>query len=100
MTTIPTQPIPPHVDRAADALEAVLLTDLDVDTRLAVAAALASLLDVHPPYAPPGAVPSPMPASEGLGTAREALRVAATEAGSVAEAIRIGLAAHELAHLP
>ena len=65
---ITTQPEPLRLGRAAQALDAVLAGDLDVETRLAVGAALAVA----------------------------ELAAAVENAGSVEEAIRAGLAAREL----
>ena len=93
---ITTQPEPLHLGRAAQALDAVLAGDLDVETRLAVGAALAVLADVHPPYPPLPEPAQPMPVVEGIALAVAELAAAVEHAGSVEEAIRAGLAAREL----
>jgi len=93
---ITTQPEPLRLGRAAQALDAVLAGDLDVETRLAVGAALAVLADVHPPYPPLPEPAQPVPAAEGIALAVAELAAAVEHAGSVEEAIRAGLAAREL----
>jgi hypothetical protein len=97
---IPTQPEPRHLGRAARLLEAVLLggpdTGLDTETCLAVAAALARLDDVHPPYPPRPHPAAPIAARDGIGQALRELTAAIAQARSAEEAIRVGLAAREL----
>lgn len=100
---IPTQPEPVHLGRAARLLEAVLLCDLDTDqdieTCLAVGAALAWLDDVYPPYPPRPRPTAPIPARDGIQQALHELTVAIAQAQSVEEALRAGLAARELQSL-
>lgn len=91
-----TQPTPEHVRTAADLLEAVLLNDLDTEARLAVAACLLQLLDVHPPYPPSAPITEPVPTGEGITRVRAELKAAAAEATGVQDRVRIGLAAREL----
>lgn len=97
---IPTQPEPHHLGRAARLLEAVLLggpeTGLDTDTCLAVAAALARLDDVQPPYPPRPHPAAPIAAGEGIDQALGELAAAIAQTQSVEESIRVGLAAREL----
>src|SRR5690349_2487839 len=86
---------PRPLDRAAYLLNAILAGPLDLSTGLAVAAALATLDDVQPPPAP---LPDPPPADPrvGIPQALLALRQAAQDATDADEALRAGLAAHEL----
>jgi hypothetical protein len=100
---IRTQPEPLHLGRAAAVLEAVLAgspdTGLDTATTLAVAGALATLDDVHPPYPPRPAPGQPVQAQEGITIALDELARAITQAGTAGQAILAGLAARELRHL-
>jgi hypothetical protein len=102
VVTIPlTQPEPEHIARAGGLLQAVLLGDVDIEARLAVVAALATLRDVYPPYRPSL---EPVPAltlelGVGVTLALGALEEAARCAGSVEEVIRIGFAGRELCSL-
>jgi len=91
-----TQPMPPRLHRAATTLDAVLAADPDVETRLAVGAAPATLNDVHPPYPPRDETHRSLPPDEGIALALTELAAAIAEAPSVGEAIRAGLAARKL----
>jgi hypothetical protein len=93
---IVTQAEPPQVATATLALARVLAGDLPVDTRLAVAGALAVLNDVHPPYPPHPEVLDPLDVVTGVGDALAALHAFLAESGGVADVIRAGLAAREL----
>jgi hypothetical protein len=93
---IPTQPEPLHLARAARVLDAVLAGDLDVETRLAVGAALAVLRDVHPPYPPLPPPTRAIPAGEGIAAARAELDATITGGVGVPNIVRAGLAAREL----
>lgn len=93
---ITSQPEPEHLATATLALARVLAGDIDVDTRLAVGAALAELSDVTPPYPPHPEDLEPKPAEQGIRDALAALDRALDAATGVAEAVRIGLGAREL----
>jgi hypothetical protein len=96
---VPTQPEPEHLAHAGDILEAILLTDLDLEARITVGAALAVLADVYPPYPPRPRPTDPIDLCTGLTQAHKALTAAVDAADSVQEAIRAGLAGRELQHL-
>jgi hypothetical protein len=91
------QPSNPHLCDAARALTGVLAHDgLDLSTCLAVGAALATLDDVQPPPPP---LSEPIPALHpdlGIPAALAALRAGIGTATDRDEAMRAGLAAHEL----
>lgn len=95
----PARPEPEHLARAGDLLEAILLGDLDVDTRLTIGAALATLYDVFPPYDPRPPVTEPLDLPTGTRQALHALRAAIDAADSVPQALRAGHAARELREL-
>jgi hypothetical protein len=99
ISSIATQPEPERLAHAGDILEAILLGDLDLDARLSVGAALATLYDIFPPYDPRPAVTEPVAPRTGIREALEALNSAVDEAGSVQEALRAGRAARELRDL-
>jgi hypothetical protein len=90
----------PHLDNAAVALTRVLAHDgLDLSTRLAVAAALATLDDVQPPPPPlPGPI-APLHPGDGIPRAHAELRLAIANATDPDQALRAGLAARELLDL-
>src|SRR4249920_1728489 len=94
--TLESQPEPAHLRRARAALAAVLAGEPDLDTTLAIGAALAVLADVHPPYPPLPDPIEPLAAESGISHARAELARAAATAGHPQEAIRAGLAAREL----
>lgn len=98
-TPIQTQPEPESIARAGDILEAILLCDrgeVDVEARLAIGSALATLYDVHPPYPPRGAPAQPIRLRDGVQAALQSLTAAVTGADSVEQAVRAGLAARQL----
>lgn len=98
--SIQTQPEPQHLAHASDILEAILLgDDLDLDARITVGAALATLHDVFPPYVPRPAATTPLDLHTGMRQALEALTSAIDAANSVQEALRAGLVARELRDL-
>ena len=94
---IPTQPIPPALDTARRALYRVLnAPPEDIADDLAVIEALALLENIHPPYPPAPADDVAWTLDEALPIARAALAQAIQHAGSVPDAVRLGLAAREL----
>ena len=93
---IPTQPVPPHIDRALRAMDAVLDGDLDLDTRLTINCAYATLFDARPLYPPRLDIAQPMPLAEGIALALTELTAAIETAASLEEAVRAGLTAREL----
>jgi hypothetical protein len=99
ISSIPTQPEPEHLAHTGDVLEAILLGELDLDARLSVGAALATLYDVFPPYNPRPAATESIDLRTGIRQALDALGSAVDEAGSVQEAVRAGRTARELRDL-
>ena len=91
-----TQPEPPQLATATLALARVLAGDLDLETQLAVAGALAVLSDVHPPYPPHPADVDPVDPVTGIAQALTALRAFIHDAETVQDIVRVGLAAREL----
>ena len=94
--TLTSQPEPEHLAHATLTLARVLAGDVDLDTRLAVGAAIAVLSDVHPPYPPHPEHLEPLPADDGIRDALAALDRAAGAAATVEEAVRIAFGAREL----
>jgi hypothetical protein len=87
----------PHLTDAARTLAGILAhDDLDVATRLAVAAALATLDDVQPPPPPLTEPVISLHPAEGIPVALAALRAGIGVATDRDEAMRAGLAAREL----
>jgi len=96
---IQTQPEPEHLAHAGGLLEAVLLCDLELDARLGIGAALATLYDVFPPYDARPPVTEPIDLGTGMRQALDALSAAIDTADTVREALRAGRAARELRDL-
>lgn len=92
-----TQPEPEHLANASLTLARVLAGTPDRTTRRAAAAAVAVLGDVQPPYPPHPVSVEPMDAGAGIARARAALRRAAEDARTPAEAMRIAHGIRELA---
>lgn len=95
---IPTQPRSALLTAATLTLIAVLLGTADLEVRLAVGGALATLNNVHPPY-PPLDDPEPLTAEHGLALAAAQLEAAIDQATTAQEAIRIGFALRHLLEL-
>ena len=89
------QPEPEHIASASIALARILAGDVDLDTRLALGAALAVLGDVHPPYPAHPEGLEPLPLADGLAETAQALTEASRTA-STEEALRIAETLREL----
>lgn len=98
-TQLTSQPEPEHLAHATLTLARILAGDPDRTTRRAVAAALAILGDVQPPYPPHPEHPEPLDTTTGVREALAALRRAADDAQTPAEAVRIARGTRELVEL-
>jgi hypothetical protein len=87
---IPVTPIPPEVDDARRILAAVLAADLTFTDALTISEALDRLLDVHPPYPPPGRLDPPTRPDVGIPRVITALGEAVTATTSIHDLYRYG----------
>jgi hypothetical protein len=98
IVSTPSKPEP--IQRAAAALESLLMGDLPIEVRIRLERALAVLYDVHPPHPPHRAPGATLELQTGLAMVRQALAEAVRGATNPQEAIRAGMAGRELRSLP
>jgi len=91
-----TQPEPDYIAAAGDLLEGMLTSGADLETELALSAALVVLYDVWPPYPPRIDPAAPIDTATGLPLLLAVLTSAESSGANVEEVLRTGRASREL----